>query len=302
MRLEQLYHIVAIARTGSISLAAERNFISQPALSSSVSKLETELGAPLFKRSSQGVQPTEVGEAVIGKAMDVLDLLEDIRALTRQSAQTPTGSLHLAVEPFLSNTIMVSTLTQFKHRHPGVDVLMKVGESGNNLRDIAAGKADFGVLMKTGPLSEDKDLSIRELFKDRLMLLVGRDSELAARKSATLAEAIEQPLVLYNTEFVTDCEVSSLLKRHGELKVAYRLDSIPMFEKVISLNQGAAFVPRFMQDYFRSRPDMVPLDISDVRLDISIVMAWSKRHHLSRIEKEMMDTIRSFCTMNEFAG
>lgn len=300
MRLEQLYHIVAIAQTGSISLAAERSYISQPALSSSVSKLELELGVPLFKRSNQGVQLTEIGEAVILKAMEAIDLLEDIKAIAEESTHTLTGSIHLAVEPFISNTIMVNILTTFKHRHPNVNVLMKVGESNNNLRDIAAGKADFGVLMKTCELPEEKDLCLKELFKDQLVLLVSHDSQLAVQPSVTLAEALAQPLVLYNTEFATDCGISELLKKHGNFKVAYRLDSFPMLEEVISLNLCAAFAPKFMSDYFRNKGSIVPLDISDAQLDVSIALAWTKRHHLSLIEKELMETIKALSSTCEF--
>lgn len=113
--------------------------------------------------------------------MEAIDLLEDIKALAEENTQAMTGSIHLAVEPFISNTIMVNALTTFKYRHPGVNVLMKVGESNNNLRDIAAGKADFGVVMKTCGQPEEKDLCIKELFRDRLVLLVSKDSELAGR-------------------------------------------------------------------------------------------------------------------------
>lgn len=302
MRLEQLYHIVAIAQTGSISTAAERSYISQPALSSSVSKLEVELGVPLFKRSNQGVHPTEIGQAVIAKAMEAIDLLEDIKTLAEENTHAMTGSIHLAVEPFISNTIMVNTLTTFKYRHPNVNVLMKVGESNNNLRDIAAGKADFGVVMKSCSQAEDKDLCVKELFKDRLVLLVSRDSLLAASGTITLQEAMAQPLVLYNTEFATDCWVSELLQSHGEFNVAYRLDSFPMLEKVISLNLCAAFAPKFMSDYFLNKGSIVPLEITGAGLDISIALAWTKRHHLSLIEKEMMETIKSLCAMCEFLG
>ncbi|MBW4082480.1 LysR family transcriptional regulator [Paenibacillus sp. S150] len=302
MRLEQLYHIVAIAQTGSISTAAERSYISQPALSSSVSKLEIELGIPLFKRTNQGVHPTDAGQAVIQKAMEAIDLLEDIKALAEESTLSMTGSIHLAVEPFISNTIMVNTLTTFKYKHPNVNVLMKVGESNNNLRDIAAGKADFGVVMKTCGQPGEKDLCLRELFRDRLVLLVSRDSALAANKSVTLTEALAQPLVLYNTEFATDCWISELLRTYGDFNVAYRLDSFPMLENVISLNLCAAFAPKFMSDYFLDKGSIVPLDISDTELDVSIVLAWTKRHHLSLIEKEMMETIKSLCSMFQFIG
>lgn len=302
MRLEQLYHVVAVAQTGSISMAAERNYISQPALSSSISKLELELGVPLFKRSNSGVQPTDIGETVIQKALRTIELLEEIKGIAEESNRMLTGDIHLVVDPFIGNTIMVNALTGFKGVRPHVNVLMKVGESNNNLRDIAAGKADFGVLMRTGEATGEKDLCYRELFKDRLILLVGRDSQLARYSAITLMEAMSQPLVLFNTEFSTDCAISSLLRRHGPFNATYRLDSFPMLEKVVSMNQCAAFAPGFMRSYFSRRGNIVPIDIADAELEISMVVSWTRKHHLSLVEKEMIETIASFCCTNEFAG
>ena len=62
MRLEQLYNIVEVYKSRSMSQAAKNLFISQPSLSASVAALEEELGRKLFIRSSTGVTPTEYGE------------------------------------------------------------------------------------------------------------------------------------------------------------------------------------------------------------------------------------------------
>ncbi|MNN45076.1 hypothetical protein D3C81_1593940 [compost metagenome] len=57
-----------------------------------------------------------------------------------------------------------------------------------------------------------------------------------------------------------------------------------------------------MSEYFLNKGSIVPLEIAGAGLDISIVLAWTKRHHLSLIEKEMMETIKSLCAMCEFLG
>jgi hypothetical protein len=57
-----------------------------------------------------------------------------------------------------------------------------------------------------------------------------------------------------------------------------------------------------MSGYFLNKGSIVPLDIADTELDVSIVLAWTKRHHLSLIEKEMMETIKSLCAMFQFIG
>jgi LysR family transcriptional regulator, transcription activator of glutamate synthase operon len=302
MRLEQLYHIVEVAQAKSISMAAERSYISQPAISASVTKLELELGISLFKRTNQGVTPTDVGELVIEKAIEIIDRIEEMKAIAKTNAQAFSGSLHLAVEPSICNTIMLNILTTFKHKHPNVHVLLKVGESNNVIRDIQSGKVDFGIVLKTKELAEAKELVSKELFQDKLVLLAGPNHKLSARGEATLAEALEEPLVLYNTEYVTECGISEILKRHrdGPLNVAYRLDDFKMIEQVVSMNAGVAFVPQFMAEYDLINRGFKVVRISDQELDTGLAMVWTKRHHLSLVEKELIATIKSLCSMCQF--
>jgi len=75
MRFEQINYLVAVHEFKSISLAAQRTHISQPALSAAISKLEDELGVVLLKRTNSGALLTEIGELIIIKAKDVLNSL-----------------------------------------------------------------------------------------------------------------------------------------------------------------------------------------------------------------------------------
>lgn len=300
MRLEQLVYIVEVAQSKSISLAAERSYISQPAISSSISKLEVELGVTLFKRTSQGMYPTEIGEIVIQKASDIIDQIEEIKAIAKVNAMGMTGDIKIAVEPSFCNTIMVNILTTYKYKYPNVNVMLKVGESNNILHDILAGKADIGIILKTEELQQVNNIFSKELFKDKLMVLTGKTSSLAAQNSISMAEALEQPLVLYNTEYISNCGISQTLSQYGPLKVAYRFDDLKIIEKVIASGTCIAFVPQFMADYYKDSDSITALPIHDVNLETAMVMIWTKRHRLSIIEKELFNTIKSLCSICEF--
>ncbi|MDF2876518.1 MAG: aminoethylphosphonate catabolism associated LysR family transcriptional regulator, partial [Sporomusa sp.] len=213
MRLEQLYHIIEVAHCKSISLAAERVFISQPAISASITKLEVELGVNLFKRTSQGVYPTELGESVIQKAMEIVDKIEEIKGITKTNALALNGTINVAADPSICNTILVNALTTFKYRHPNVHVMLKVGESNNILHDVQSGKIDFSIILKTDELVQTKNIHAKELFQDDFIILTGKDSPLATKKAVSLDTALQQPLVLYNTQYVTNCGLSELLSK-----------------------------------------------------------------------------------------
>jgi DNA-binding transcriptional LysR family regulator len=300
MRLEQLRHIVEVSQSKSISLAAERSFVSQPALSSSISKLEIELGVTLFKRTSQGVSPTELGESIIQKAIEIIDKVDEIKSIAKTTAIALAGNINIAAVPSMCSTIMVNALTTFKYKHPKVEIMLKVGESNNILHDVQSGKIDFSIILKTDELLQAKNIYYKELFKDEFIILVGKNSPLAEKKSISLEEALEQPLVLYNTEYVVNCGISELLRKYGRLQIAYRFDDLKIIEKVISSGTCIAFVPKFMTDYYLQYDAILPKPIHNVELEASMVIIWTTRHHLSLIEKEFINTIKSLCSMCQF--
>jgi len=300
MRLEQLYHIVEVAQSKSISLAAEHTYISQPAISSSISKLELELGVSLFKRTNKGMIPTPIGEEVIQKSSDIIDQLEEIKNIARKNALELTGDISVAVEPSFCNTIMVNILTTFKYKHPKVNIMLKVGESNDILHDVLSGKADIGIILKTKELVEAGNIVIKELFKDELALITGKQSDLAQKKCISIKEALEQPLALYNTGYESSCAISQVLNKYGDLNIAYRFDNSNIIEEVVAAGACISFMPKLMAGYYDNSDSISMLDIDDVHLKVDVVMIWAKRHRISSIEKELIKTIKTLCPRCEF--
>ena len=193
MRLEQLMYLVAVNESKSISLAAERSHISQPALSSAISKLEDELGVVLLKRTNSGAYLTDVGELIIVKAKEVLSGIDDIKAIAHGNSLVLNGNISIAADPGVNITIMPDILTTFKYNHPKVNVLLKVGESNNILQDIEKGKADFGIILSTDAFRKSKDMQSIELFADEFVVITGSNRKLASESTITLKRAFPCP-------------------------------------------------------------------------------------------------------------
>lgn len=300
MRLEQLYHIVEVAQSKSISLAAEHTYISQPAISSSISKLELELGVSLFKRTNKGMIPTLIGEEVIQKSSDIIDQLEEIKNISRKNALELTEDISVAVEPSFCNTIMVNILTTFKYRHPKVNIMLKVGESNDILHDVLSGKADIGIILETKELVETGNIVIKKLFKDEPALITGKKSNLAQKKCISIKEALEQPLALYNTGYESSCAISQVLNKYGKLNIAYRFDNSNIIEEVVAAGTCISFMPKLMAGYYDNSDSISMFEIDDVHLKVDVVMIWGKRHRISSVEKELIKTIKTLCPRCEF--
>jgi len=251
MRFEQINYLVAVHEFKSISLAAQRTHISQPALSAAISKLEDELGVVLLKRTNSGALLTEIGELIIIKAKDVLNSLDEIRSIAHGGSMELNGNISIAVEPSINITVMPDILTTFKHNHPRVNALLKVGESNNILRDVECGKADFGIILRTDEFCKSKDINCKELFTDELAIITGNNCNITmGLTTMTLEKALSLPILLYNTEYITNCGVSSVLQKYGKINVSYRVDNLEMMEKILSKGETIAFVPQFMADEY----------------------------------------------------
>lgn len=297
MRFEQLTYLIAVHEAKSISLAAERTHISQPALSSAISKLEDELGVVLLKRTNTGAHLTEIGEQIIIKAKEVLDIVDEINSIAHGDSKELYGNISVAVDPSINITVMPEILTTFKHNHPKVNALLKVGESNNILRDVQLGKADFGIILKTDAFCKSKDINYKELFSDEFVVIAGNNCEMITGSSVmTLKKALSLPILLYNTEYITDCGVSSVLQRYGNLNVSYRVDNLEMMEKILSQGKTIAFVPQFMADEYAKSGMIKKITLSDTHLEVSILVIWLNRHHLSMVEKEFIKVIKTVCS------
>lgn len=85
-----------------------------------------------------------------------------------------------------------------------------------------------------------------------------------------------------------------------KLNIAYRFDNLNIIEEVVAGGTCIAFVPKFMMDYYKGASSINTLLVNDANLEIEIIMVRNKRHRVSNIEKELINTIKSLCLMCEF--
>lgn len=145
MTLGQLETFLAVARSGSVHAAAAARVVSDASVSAAVAALERELGTPLLERSGRGIRLTPAGEALARYAAQALGLLEQGRSAVRAAAQPGHGRLRLVAVTSAGETLIPPILQAFRVRHPGIEVLLEVGNRGMVLARLRAREADLGI-------------------------------------------------------------------------------------------------------------------------------------------------------------
>jgi DNA-binding transcriptional LysR family regulator len=184
---------VAVFEAGSISRAAEREHIAQPALTVHIQQLEDELKTRLFDRSAQGVTPTPAGRHFYGFCQDLLRRLESIDQEMRAFSGEVAGSIAAGIMPSICHGPLAPVLAAFTAQYPNVSVRIIEGLSGTLAEWVLSGEVDFAICNRPASGSE---LSLRLLITDRLALVSSRNSGRIAFAPCSLRGIADLKLVL----------------------------------------------------------------------------------------------------------
>lgn len=138
-----------VAKTGNISKAAEALYISQPAVSKSITKLEQSLGHTLFKRSKKGVRLTEEGETLYLHLSTAFESIETAEKTLKRIGQFGMGHLRIGVSTSLCKYILLPYLQDFIEEHPHVKISIECNPTYETVQLLKQGKIDIGLICET---------------------------------------------------------------------------------------------------------------------------------------------------------
>ncbi len=200
MTLTQLRYLVAIADSGlNITLAAERVHATQSGLSKQLKAFEDELGFQLFARKGRSLESiTAAGERVLSHSRRILSEARNIRVYAANERGEHVGRLVLATTHTQARHVLPWVIAGVKRAFPAVSVHLQPGATGDVMKQLANGEADFAVISTSGEPPAG-GLAV-PLFRWRRLVLVPKAHPLASRSDApTLAELAVHPLVSYES-------------------------------------------------------------------------------------------------------
>lgn len=187
-------YVVAVAEEGGFTRAAERCRVVQSALSHQVARLERELGARLFERTSRRVKLTPAGEAFLPAARQALDAAERARAEVAAASGEIRGRLAIGAITTVAAVDLPSLLKRYRERYPHVRITLRAGISEELIDQVKDGSIDIGFLGLL-PGTIPKGVSDRELERGNLVAVVAPDHPLAERAETDLASLAGETFV-----------------------------------------------------------------------------------------------------------
>ncbi len=175
IRTIQLF--VAVFEVGSITKAAEREHIAQPALTVRLQQLEDELKVKLFERSAQGVTPMPAGRHFYGLCLDLLKRFNSVAPQMAQFNGVVAGALTAGIMPSICHGPLATMLARYTNDYPNVEVRIVEGLSGTLAGWVLSGEVDFAICNRPASV---QGLESRLLLTDRLVLVSARNESVVS--------------------------------------------------------------------------------------------------------------------------
>lgn len=188
-----LRYAVAVAREGSLTRAAEHLFVSQPALTKQIRRLETDLGVRLFDRSKEGMALTEAGRVLVDRAALLLDDWEALVRDTRRTAGRADRVLRVGFVASAANEATPGIIAAFGRLRPDWRVDMRQASWSTPAAGLATGDVDAAFVRL--PFPGQERLSLRVLFTEPRCVALAAGHPLAERPEIAFRELWDEPFV-----------------------------------------------------------------------------------------------------------
>jgi LysR family hydrogen peroxide-inducible transcriptional activator len=241
MNLRDLRYLVALAEHRHFGRAAEASFVSQPTLSTQIKKLEDELGVALVERTPRKVLLTEVGREIAQRAREVLNEVDQIKAIARRTLDPESGTVRLGIFPTLGPYLLPHVVPRIRERFPRLELLLVEEKTEAVLRLLREGRLDAGVLAL--PVHDDQ-LHAEFLFEEPFLLAVPEQHELSHRKALKMDELADQSLLLLDDghclrdQALEVCHLSGANEKSG-----FRATSLETLRQMVAANVGITLLP-----------------------------------------------------------
>ena len=272
---KDLRAVVALSQTKSFGQAALLVHLSQSALSALIARVEAQIGARLFERTTRAVELTDAGHVFIAHAQEILrDTQRALRAVT-DTVQLRTGSVTVAALPSLAASLLPKVFAEFTRIHPGVRLSLLDTLSGPAFDLVRDGKVDFAL---TAADPKQEDLAYEQLMEDQFFLICPDDHPLSKQAGPV---AIENTLDYPHVSMPSSASVRQYIDADLHSKGLYfapvfEVDHLATIGALVSAGLGISALPETAVSLLQAgRLVQIPLSPPGIQRPLGMVM---RRH------------------------
>lgn len=288
MEMHQLRYVVAVARAGNFSRAAEQCHVAQPSLSQQILKLEEELGERLFERIRRTARLTAAGELFLRRAVRILEEVDAAKREATDARELSRGHLIIGALPTIAPYLLPQVLPAFMEKFPGIEVIIQEETTARLLKLAHAYEIDLALASQ--PIQDDR-LEVQELFSEELLLALPPEHPLAQRRAITAANLEKERLIVMQGGHCLGDQVLRFCDR-SELHppISFRSAQLETIQALVRAGLGISLIPAMAVQPKRA-DSPVYRSLQKPRPDRKIVAFWPKQRPPGRAAGEFLKMV-----------
>lgn len=288
MNLNQLEYFCAAVRCQSITQAAKKLYVTQPAISGAIRELEREFSVNLFSHARNKLALTDEGQLFYERAEL---LLREVETATRQLKDLSTSRqpVCVGIPPLWGSTFFPDLLRDFNDKFP--DIRLTFYEYGSAKAAQLVQEEELDVALVNLSLDNPDKFHSVCIGRDHFVAAVDPAHPLAGRKSVTLEELAGQPLVMYNTDSVQNRIIRSRFDRIGIVpNILIYTSQIYTMKSMIHNNTCVSF---FYASLLQDHPDLVGIPIAPW-IEQKVGLIWRKGKYTTRSTEAFISFVKDY--------
>ncbi len=288
MEMQQLRYVVAVARTGNFSRAAEQCHVSQPSLSQQILKLEDDLGERLFDRMKRVAKLTPHGEVFLRRAVRVLHEVDAAKREAAEAKDLLRGTITIGVLPTIAPYLLPDVMAEFTEKYSGVEIVVQEDTTAQLVKHMLAYEIDFVVVSQ--PLN-NKRLAVRNLFTEELLLAIPAGHPLTRKRNVNVSDLVgERLIVMKEGHCLGDQVLRFCEQRDWRPQISFRSAQLETIQALVRASLGISLIPAMaiqgnIGDALEYR------SLKSPRPERNIVAVWPNQRPPGRAANELLKLI-----------
>lgn len=247
MELRHLRYLLALGKELHFARAAEKLFITQPALTKQIQLLEEELDVKLLNRTKRNVSLTQAGRYLMDEAEYIINHLERVVDATRRKAHGEEGEIRIGFVGSAMQQVIPDLLERMNKRHPNIHASLDELNNKDQLFKIAHDQLDVG-FVRLESVHDGFEKCV--VYEDSFSLVVSKHGEVTSRNFENLYQFAEEQFILFSNDYSQEYydNIMSIFSDHGFVpKVSHRSVQGNSIFRLVEKQLGVAIIPSALQ-------------------------------------------------------
>jgi len=292
MDLTQFEMLVATVDAGGIQKAAARVFRTQPAVSMALRKLEREIGAPLFDRSTRGAYTlTAQGKLLYECGKKLLRLRNEVVMEIDALKELRAGRLRIGANESAGNYWLPRPLKVFHEQHPRVKVEIVRDNSSALISLLKDDLVDFAFISF---LPDDKEIDAKPMMNDPLVLITHSKHPLTKKRRVYIRDLGEERFIAHHVQTTSRTHVIEAFQQSNTpLNITMEISSLETIKRLVAMGLGIGFVPAMCIQQETERGEIARISVHDFEHQRTLWLIRRRGHSPSFASREFLKLVPS---------